>query len=180
MYRCMWILVEGKDDRRFANAVLLPILKKEYDFIGTWEYAQETSKKVTDFLRAVKPMKADCLFLADIDDSPCVTAKKDMLVERLRQALRPVDAVIVAKEIESWYMAGVDDQACREFGIVSLSHTDDVTKEQFRSLMPKRFNDSVVDFMTEILRGFQIELARGKNRSFSYLMDKLEAKSKKV
>jgi len=38
----------------------------------------------------------------------------------------------------------------------------------------------VVDFMTEILRGFRAELARGKNRSFCYLMDKLEARAKKV
>ena len=180
MHRFMWIFVEGKDDRRFVNAILLPILREEYDYIDAWEYAQEPPEKTIDFLRAMKSMKADCLFLADIDDSPCVTAKKDGLLERFRHALEPADAIVVAKEIESWYVAGVDDQACRELGIASLSRTDNLTKEQFRRMMPTRFNDSVVDFMREILQGFRIELARGKNRSFCYLMDKLEARSKKV
>jgi predicted ATP-dependent endonuclease of OLD family len=180
MHRFMWIFVEGKDDRRFVNAILLPILKKEYDYVDAWEYAQEPPKKTIDFLRAMKSMKSDCLFLADIDDSPCVTAKKDRLLERFRHALEPAEAFVVAKEIESWYVAGVDDQACRELGIASLSRTDNLTKEQFRRMMPKRFNDSVVDFTREILQEFRIELARVKNRSFGYLMDKLEARSKKV
>jgi hypothetical protein len=172
----MWILVEGKDDRRFANAVLLPMLQKVYDFTDTWQYAQETPKKVADFLRAMKSMKADCLFLADIDDSPCVTAKKEALIEKFRRALEPGEAVVVIREIESWYVAGVDDRACRELGIPSLSHTDRVTKEQFKGMMPKRFNDSVADLMVEILRGFRSDTAKNKNRSFCYLMDKLEAR----
>jgi len=176
----MWIFVEGESDRRFANAVLLPILRKRYDYIDTWEYAQKPPEKTAEFLRAMKSMKADCLFLADIDDSPCVTARKDRLRERFRQALEPADAIVVAREIESWYMAGADDQVCQELGLASLPRTDDVTKEQFRDLMPGRFKDSVVDFMTAILTDFRVELARGKNRSFCYLMDKLEARSKKV
>jgi hypothetical protein len=180
MYRYMWIFVEGKYDRGFVNAVLLPILEKEYDFIDTWEYAQEPPKKVADFLRAMKSMKADCLFLADIDDSPCVTAKKDILIERFRKALEPAETIVITREIESWYVAGVDNHTCRELGITSLPHTDHVTKEQFKSMMPKRFNDSVADFMVEILSGFRSDVAKIKNRSFCYLMDKLEARPEKA
>jgi hypothetical protein len=171
----MWIFVEGRDDRRFASSVLLPLVAQRYDDVDTWEYAQEPPKKVIEFLRALRSMQADCLLLADIDNSPCVPAKKGILVEKFRQALEPADAIVVAREIESWYLAGVDDQACREFGIASPAHTDDLTKEQFRSLMPKRFNDSVADFMTTILTGFRVELARAKNRSFAYLVGRLEA-----
>jgi len=46
--------------------------------------------------------------------------------------------------------------------------------------MPRRFDDSVGDFMIELLKGFQVELARGKNRSFGYLMNKFEAGSRKA
>ncbi len=176
MYRRMWVFVEGKDDRRFVNAVLRPILEKEYDFVDTWEYAQETPKKVVEFLRAMKSMKAECLFLTDIDDSPCVSAKRDVLREKLPQALEPVDAVVVVREIESWYMAGVGDEAGRQLGFVSPAHTDDLTKERFRTLMPKRFDGSVVDFMVELLREFRVDLARARNRSFGYLMDLLETR----
>jgi hypothetical protein len=180
MQRLMWIFVEGETDRGFADTVLLPILRKRYDYVDTWEYAQKPPEKTAEFLRALKSMKADCLFLADIDDSPCVTARKNRLVMRFRQALNPADAIVVIREIESWYLAGVDDRACREFGVQGLSRTDDLTKEQFQHMIPKRFHDSVVDFMREILEGFRIELARGKNRSLGYLMGKLEAEAKKV
>ncbi|OHB63713.1 MAG: hypothetical protein A2Y76_04255 [Planctomycetes bacterium RBG_13_60_9] len=73
----------------------------------------------------------------------------------------------------------VDDRVCRKLGVRILRRTDEVTKEQFSGLMPRRFN-SVVEFMTEILRRFRVETAKGRNRSFRYLMDKLGARSKKV
>lgn len=176
----MWIFVEGEHDSIFAKGVLLPILRKGYDFVDTWEYAQEAPKKVVDFLRAMKPMKADCLFLADINDSPCVTAKKSALTEKFREALEPSDVVVVVKEIESWYLAGADDEVCRALRIASLSRTDHTTKEQFQAMMPERFKDSVVDFMTEILGRFRLDIAKTKNRSFDYLMDKLEARSERA
>jgi len=175
MYKRVWIFVEGKDDRRFVDRVLRPILDREYDYIDTWEYAQRTCEKTVEFLRSLQAMKADYLFLADIDDSPCVTARKTVLASRYRQAVEPANAVIVAREIESWYMAGVDEETCRELGIESPLSTDDVTKEQFRNLMPRQFNDSVADFMVELLRHFQVKVAKGRNRSFEHLMNLLEA-----
>jgi len=180
MYKRMWIFVEGEHDSVFAKGALLPILKKGYDFVDTWQYAQEAPKKVIDFLRAMKPMQADCLFLADIDDSPCVTAKNSVLMERFREALEPSDVVVVVKEIESWYLAGADDEVCRALRIASLSRTDHTTKEQFQAMMPERFKDSVVDFMREVLGRFRLDIARSKNQSFCYLMDKLEARLKEA
>lgn len=121
-------------------------------------------------------MRADCLLLADIDDSPCVSAKREVLGERFQQALESADAVVVVREIESRYMAGLDDGVCRQLGIASLSRTDHVTKEHFRTLIPKRFDGSVADFMIELLRAYRTEVARGRNRSFCYLMDLLETR----
>lgn len=177
MYRLMWIFVEGSDDRTFVDHVLRPILEKEYDYIDVWEYAQQTHAKTEEFVRSLRSMKADYLFLADIDDLPCVTAKKEILAGRYRQGVEATRAVVVVREIESWYMAGADEGVCQKLGIKGTFHADDVTKERFRSLMPKRFNDSVVDFMTELLNEFQVDVARSKNRSFGYLMDQLEKKT---
>jgi hypothetical protein len=47
-------------------------------------------------------------------------------------------------------------------------------------MMPKRFSNSAVDFMREILRRYRVESAKGRKRSCYYLMDRLEAGSKKV
>lgn len=169
----MWILVEGRDDKRFANAILRPIFERQYDYIDTWEYAQQTSKKTTEFLRSIRSMNADYLFLGDINAAPCVTAKKEAIGNKYQQTVEPGSSVVVVKEIESWYVAGLTEQACEEFGISVATHTDEVTKEQFGRLVPKRFDGSLVDFMAEILKRFSVETARHKNRSFDYLMRKI-------
>jgi hypothetical protein len=161
----MHVLVEGRDDREFFNVVIRPILQEQYDHVQIWEYAGATIERRISYLRSVQAMNADYLFVTDINTSPCITERKGYLVDSHRNMIDPGRAIIVRREIESWYMAGVDDHACQEFGITSPSHTDDVTKEQFRSLMPGRFKDSVVDFMTAILRGFRVELAREIGRA---------------
>jgi hypothetical protein len=179
MYKRIWVLVEGGKDSRFVRGVLRPILEGEYDFVETWEYAERAPERIMDFLRSMRAMKADYLFLGDINSSPCVTAKKEAIKNKYQQGVELAKTIVVLREIESWYLAGVDDKDCREFGIPIIRHTENVTKEQFENLVPARFG-SVVDFMDEILNRFHIDAAKGRNRSFSYLMDKLEAIRKKA
>jgi len=174
MYRRMHVLVEGRDDREFFNAVIRPILQGHYDHVQIWEYAGATLERRKNYIKSIRAMEADYLLVADINASPCIAERKSHLVDHHKGVIDGDRTIVVVREIESWYAAGVDDQACRELGIASLPHTDHITKEQLREMMPKRFNGSVVDFMAEILRRFRIELARGKNRSFCYLMDVLE------
>lgn len=78
---------------------------------------------------------------------------------------------MVIKKIESWYLAGLDDSPCKQLGIPSYTNTEDITKEQFNRLMSKKF-DSRIDFMQEILKYFQVEIAKQKNKSFNYLLEK--------
>ncbi len=179
MHKRMHVLLEGRDDREFFDGVIRPILQGKYEYIHTWEYAEKTIERRINYLRSVRAMKADYLFINDIDTSPCITQRKRHLVDSHRQMIDANCTIIVVREIESWYLAGVDDGVCLELGIPIIRHTDDVTKERFRSLVPARFR-SVADLMAEILRVFRVDTARGKNRSFGYLMDKLEARSKKV
>ena len=76
-------------------------------------------------------------------------------------------------EIESWYLALLDDNACRRFKIRpgKIKNTAHITKEQFDALIPKKF-DSRVDFMVEILECASIESAKQRNTSFKYFIDK--------
>jgi len=173
MYRRVWVLLEGSKDSRFFHGVLRPVLETKYDLAQAWEYAQEPPKKTTDFIKSIKQMKSDYFLLGDINDSPCVSSKRESIKKKYQQAIDPLSVVIVVKEIESWYLAGVDDASCKEFGIPNLPHTDDITKEQFEKLMPQRFV-SVVDFLSEILKKFSVETAKQKNKSFQYFMEKLQ------
>ena len=120
-------------------------------------------------------MEAGYIYVTDIDNSPCVTAKK----QGTQNNLRNIDGdktIVVIKEIESWYLAGLSDTECERFQMHTVSVTDTITKEQFNSLIPKKFN-SRIDFMSEILKKFSIEIAKQKNRSFRYCIEKYNCKA---
>jgi len=181
MCNCIYVFLEGDKDERFFNVIIKPILRQRYDAIVPWRYAHRSKEDVIRALRSVRDGKADYLFLKDIDTRPCVTARKEDLVKTYRKRIDLSWAVVVIREIESWYLAGLDDEDRQKLGISPNRHrhTDDVTKELFESLMPKKY-DSITDFMDEILKRFCIDTAKGRNRSFCYLMDLLEARLRKA
>jgi hypothetical protein len=174
VYKRIDALLEGPDDVRFFRAVLGPILQSRYDYVQMWQYAGEKRDKIKNYLRAIKAMKADSSFLTDINNSPCVTAKKETIHRSYRNVIAPSGIFIVVREIESWYLAGLGSGSCKELGIPNLSNTDGVTEEQFNELIPRRLT-SRIDFMIEILKRFSVETAKRKNKSLQYFMTKLQA-----
>jgi hypothetical protein len=176
---CIYVFLEGDKDERFFTAVLRPVLTERYAAVVPWQYARRSKDDVTRALRSVREGKGHYLLLRDIDSCPCVTARKQDLLKTYGKRIDPARVVVVVKEIESWYLAGLDDEGRQEYGISPNHHrhTDDLTKEQFEGLVPAKY--SVVDFMNEILGRFRTEVARGRNRSFGYLMDLLDAQIEK-
>jgi hypothetical protein len=85
--------------------------------------------------------------------------------------------MIVIKEIESWYLAGLDKGACKRLGIAEFKNTEKVTKQRFDSLWrrSKSFN-SDVNFIREIFNSFDIETAKRKNESFRYFAEEFVKK----
>jgi len=172
-YRELVIFVEGADDEMFFQAVLKPrLLRRTYDWVTLWRYAERRPEKTRAFLRSVKARGADYLLAADINGAPCVTARKDRLLGRLPELSRDRIAVIVS-EIESWYLAGIGSAAAKGLRVPVHSRTDAVTKERFDRLIP-RSSRSRVDFMAELLRFFSLGVAKRKNRSFEYFLRKYD------
>ena len=119
-------------------------------------------------------MKADYMIITDLNQSPCVTHRKDVLTtKKIKSKLvRDDRLIIVIKEIESWYLAGLDEAALKELGIsYPDKDTDTLNKEQFDRLIPGKYV-SRIDFMKDILKNFQLETARQKNKSFYYFINK--------
>jgi len=169
-YTILFILVEGNDDVRFFDTIVKPLLETKYDSVLVRPYRHQRPRKVGNFLRSIKAMNRCYLLVADINGSPCITAKKQQIQNRYRDA----DAsriVVVRREIESWYLAGLDDASCRELGVTPVRDAHSITKQQFDSVMPSKFN-SRIDFMWEILKCFDADIARQKNRSFEYFVGK--------
>jgi len=174
MRRKLFIWVEGGSDARFFEAVFKSLLEKRYNRVEIRTYATLKKSKVVNLLRGILASDNDYILVADIDQEPCVTAKKQRLLDRFR----PVDTGrirVVIKEIESWYLAGLDDAACFVLGLPAMDRTDAVTKEDFNLLIPDRF-DSRIDFMMELLKYFSLRIALKKNRSFAYFTSRQRLK----
>lgn len=172
-FRRLFLLVEGNADERFLERIK-PVLEKVYDFVLIVKYSQKPKRKIKALLKSFNSMKAHFFLLSDLGRWPCPRQKKDKLVETYGQNIDSNGIIIVIKEIESWYLAGLDQASCGELGIKDVGNTEGITKEDFEDMKPKRF-DLSVDFMQEILKRFSVDIAQQKNSSFAYFMAKVRS-----
>ena len=164
-YRRLFLFVEGDDDERFFSSVLLPSLQSAYEDIRFVQFSQLNKKEVRDYLRSIAGMKADYIFVRDLDQLPCATAARDKLL-----AVHPqvsADRVqIVKAEIESWYCAGLPEgHPWRSLAARPHLDTSTVTKEIFEAAILQK-GAPRVSTMLEILESFDGEAAERRNESF--------------
>lgn len=169
-YKGLFIWVEGTDDVEFFARIIKPHFDEVYDWVNIVPHADKSSEYITRFIHSIEAMRADYIFVADINSAPCVTELKQQFAKSYKN-LEKSKVVVVIKEIESWYLAGLTEVNAESLGLPIFTATNDVTKEQFNSLIPKKF-DSRIDFMVEILKRFSVDIAKQKNQSFSYFVEK--------
>jgi len=172
-YRRLYIFVEGDDDELFFEKIVAPKLKNKYDRVDITRYSREKHENIKNHIKSIKENGWDYIFISDINDSPCITHKK----EKIKKTIKNIDEekiVVVIKEIESWYLAGLGENEAKELDIpiAKISTTNNLTKEDFNRLIPNRYKKSVIDFRKEILKRFSIEKAKERNKSFKYFIEK--------
>ena len=113
------------------------------------------------------------LFLTDIDECDSITNRKQKVCAKYN-GLDENNVLIVIKEIEGWYLAGLNDICCRKMGIQNHLSTNHISKEDFDKLIPRKYS-SRLDFMVEILKCFCHQTGKQKNDSFKYLLDSFVA-----
>jgi len=97
-----------------------------------------------------------------------VRAKKAVLRERF--CTLPDDRIVVIiREIESWYLAGLDESAQKHLHIRPFDTTNHITKELFNRMIPKTYTSRIA-FMADILGLYSVPEAQIRNRSFSYFL----------
>jgi len=166
------VFVEGGSDRRFFEGIIRPVMAPLRMQIV--EYACAPTREINRLLTEKRSTGSFYLFAKDLDLAPCATSRK----EKTRETHPPLgdrNIIVVSREIESWYLAGVTNETARRLGIRNLpARTDDCVKRDLNRCRPSRFN-SDIDFMLEILKQFDVPLARTRNRSFDYLLRLIEA-----
>ncbi len=173
-YKLLFIFVEGENEMRFFERMLEPLLKQKYSCIKIVPYSKKERKWdwINDFIRSINKMKfASYIFVTDINTAPCVAARKEEIKNKIRN-ISDDRIMVVVKEIESWYMAGVSENFLSKNKIKVPKNTDDFMKEDFEKIIPKKFSKR--EFLIEMLKYFSCERAQKKNKSFKYFMTKFD------
>lgn len=163
-------LVEGNRDIDFVNEVVKKriINTGTYDRIIPYKYKNIPKSDNEKFIKSLRAIGSDILCMADINSSSSIEERKEKLKKDDVGDVPDNCIVIVIKEIESWYLAGLDGECCRKLRIGHMARTDTIGKEECHTLIAKSKFGSRQACMSEILKRYDIEIARGKNKSFYY------------
>jgi len=175
----LYILIEGDDDKRFFEKIIKPMFREKYNSVALWQYSRKKKAEVNEYLNNIKEKwDADYIFVTDLENMPCVTKRKQERQEEFDNIDDKDRIIVVIKKIESWYLALLDDDACRKYGIDSYNSTNGVGKGQFKNRIPKKFRGSGIAFMQDILKNHvnpaSIETAKQKNTSLSYFIKRYD------
>lgn len=160
------IFVEGYYDQEFFNM----LFHNNIDDINFKQYSKAKKGDIDKFIKSINCMpNADYLFFADSDGKDIATKKSE-----LQQTYKHLDmskVYIVCFEIESWYCAGLTHDICNKNKIkYKFCQTDNMTKEQFISILPKKMMETSLTI--DILNNFSIANALSQNDSFKYFYNK--------
>ncbi|MFP4458523.1 MAG: hypothetical protein ACLFSQ_02905 [Candidatus Zixiibacteriota bacterium] len=112
----------------------------------------------------------DIIFFTDNDLSPCKARKFDKINKILKNIKREKIQIVI-EEIESWYIAGLSRKDQEKLCIKYQHTTDNLTKEDFEKFISNEF-DSIEALRVEVLRYFDISIAKKRNKSFKYFVEK--------
>lgn len=172
MYTDIYFFVEGNDDLRFIENIIKPKLKKKYKNIYIVKYRNEKMIKINSYIKSIKNMKTKYIFISDLNSSPCVTHKKGKILQNYSE-LENDNIIIVKKEIESWFLAGIDEKFLYKNKKKYIKNTENISKEQFNSIIPKSI-DFRNDFIFKLFEIYNFEIALTRNESLKYFYEKIK------
>jgi len=170
LHKSLYLLAEGNDDTRFLKSIIQPIFERKYKTVFIRQHSKKSVKFIKGLITSIKENDDDYIYYNDINSNICITKKRNEIL-KVYPFIDSDKIIIVIKEIEGWYLAGLNESSSNVLKIKYLDHTDDVGKRKFSKIMPIRFTNKT-DFMMEILKFYSLDAATVKNRSFSYFYKK--------
>ena len=170
--KSLLILIEGDTDKILFDKVIKPLLKRKYHPVSIRKYSELGKEGTNSIIKTFIKNGDDYIFITDIDKAKCISGKKQEMMREFSNIHDGHKIIVVKKEIESWYIAGLENNECKEFGFDPPSNTDKLGKGVFKEMRAKSGFKNDKAFMQEILRNFDIETAKQGNTSFKYFVDK--------
>lgn len=162
--------LEGDEDIRFMENIIKNFIKKKRLLLRPRKYRNLKDSTVEELITDHNEKDEKYLFFADNDSIQNVENKKDELIDQHYPSLKRENIIIIVKEIESWYLAGISTQMANELGIdeVSYSRKDPNIsgKKGFEELKPG--NMTLIEFYLEVTKKFDVEIGKKRNYSFEY------------
>lgn len=158
----LYVFVEGPDDNRFFTYLL-----RGLDF-KIVEYANMSQKKIADYIKSIMSIPgSDYIFTSDADG--LTIAQKTERIKAHYPYCECQKIHIVQREIESWYLAGINIEKYPSIKRRKVLNTDNTSKEDFRALIPRRY--SRITFMIELLKQYNLRLAKERNISLTQFVN---------
>lgn len=163
------IFLEGDDDKRFFEKILIPFFERKYEgyIFSIIRHAEKKPQIIKNYLNTFIEDECKIFYFRDYDKGPCFKEILDKTKNRYNQ-LEENNIFIVRKSIEGWYLAGFNNDFLRNNNI---NDTDDIRKSQLKFLFP---NDRYPLIMINLLEDYNIEQAIQKNASLNRLFRKMD------
>ena len=168
-FKELYLLVEGNDDSRFFKGRIKSILERKYRLVRIQKWAEIKKERVSRILKTIIENGDDYIFFTDFDSGPCYTKKKEEK-NNIYTNLNPEKIIIIKKEIESWYLAVINERNCNKLGITNFNRTDNLNKNTLKKILPENLDKK--QLMINIMIYFSINEGKNKNESFKYFVIK--------
>jgi hypothetical protein len=150
----------------FLKKIVQPLFRERYLSIAIRTYANKKNQDIAHLIHNIKQTQADYIFVADKNSEYTgITAKKKN-IQKNYEGIDIDRIIVVIKEIESWYLAGLNEEDSKKLGLPILENTENIGKKKFEEYLCHQKKFKTKDFMTEILKYFSKKTARQKNSSF--------------
>lgn len=174
--KILYIFVEGPDDEKFINAFIkdMNCLTQQYKTIKCIRYGEGwNASKINQYIdKTIQELGHDYIFLADADFGAgvdCFPHRKENLSKIYK--LTDINKIwIVVEEIESWFLAGFDEQFCKKEKLDFKKKTEKVTKEVFDKIdknKKKKSHNQLIDFLIRKKSYFSYSEVTNRNESLA-------------
>ena len=89
------------------------------------------------------------------------------------------EIIVVVKEIESWYLAGLKEDCSKKLGIQKrIFETNTISKDKFLSMIKDEYKEWSISLQLEIINDTSLSQAMKLNNSLDYFIRKFNLQIK--